>query len=170
MIEQMNTPKGFIRLSAPLEIDNIVNGPGIRTILWTQGCRQHCKGCQNPETWSEESGVLVKLDDLKEQLLRIEGQQGITFCGGEPMLQAEPLTDLAQWCRKVKKWDVWSFTGLTYNGLLESNITTALINELDGLIDGPFILEKRDIVNYRWRGSSNQRILHLKNGQIVKTE
>lgn len=170
LIKQIDCPKDSILLSAPLERDNIVNGPGIRTILWTQGCRQHCKGCQNPNTWSEAEGVLVKIEALKEQLKTFERQQGITFCGGEPMLQAEALTELARWCKKEMNWDVWCFTGLIYEELTQSNVTTALINELDGLIDGSFILEKRDIVHYKWRGSSNQRLLYIKNGKVIKTE
>lgn len=170
ILNQMNVPEGFIRLSGPLEVDNIENGPGLRTILWTQGCRQHCLGCQNPQTWDENEGILVSIDVIKEKLLGYPEQQGITFCGGEPLIQAKALTEIAIFCKQELKWDVWSFTGFIYDTCKNDPIIFNLLKELDGLIDGPFILSKRDIVNYKWRGSSNQRVLHLTNGNIIKIE
>lgn len=166
----MEVPEGFICLSGPLESDNIENGPGLRVILWTQGCRQHCLGCQNPQTWDENAGIPVPLDSIKEKLLTFEEQQGITFCGGEPMIQAKSLTEIARFCKKELHWDVWSFSGLLYEDLMKNPITKELVYELDGLIDGPFILSKRDIVNYKWRGSSNQRLIYLNKGNIIKIE
>ena len=76
----MDVPEGYIRLSGDLEHDSIVNGPGLRAVLWTQGCRQRCPGCQNPETWTEtEAGALVTIDKVKEELRKLKGQSGITF-------------------------------------------------------------------------------------------
>lgn len=170
ILNQINVPEGFIRLSGPIEIDNIENGPGLRTILWTQGCRQHCFGCQNPQTWDENSGILVSIDSVIDKLKEHPEQQGITFCGGEPLIQAKALTKITQFCKQELNWDVWSFTGLIYEKCMKDPTIYSLIKELDGLIDGPFILSKRDIVNYKWRGSSNQRVLHLTNGNIIKIE
>ena len=62
--KQLDVPDGYIRLSGPLERDNIVNGDGLRAVLWTQGCPNHCFGCQNPETWDYEAGTLVKIEDI----------------------------------------------------------------------------------------------------------
>ena len=76
-----------IRLSGPLEHDNIVNGYGLRAVLWTQGCARRCLGCQNPETWDFNGGFLVDVDEIKERLHSFKGQSGITFCGGEPFEQ-----------------------------------------------------------------------------------
>ncbi|MBQ8996585.1 4Fe-4S cluster-binding domain-containing protein, partial [Candidatus Saccharibacteria bacterium] len=76
-----------IRLSGPIERDSIVNGDGLRAVVWTQGCRQHCPGCQNPETWDLEGGLLVEINEVKERLSKLKGQTGLTFCGGEPFLQ-----------------------------------------------------------------------------------
>jgi len=169
--QQQEVPEGYIRLSGPLERDNIVNGEGLRAVLWTQGCRQHCPGCQNPDTWACDSGVLIKTEDIISQLSTFKDQVGITFCGGEPMIQARELLKVARWAHS-NNWNVWSFTGLIYENIYkpENKEIYDLINELDCLIDGPFILSKRDIVHYKWRGSSNQRVLHLKNGKIINQE
>ena len=140
-----------IRLSGPLEHDNIVNGYGLRAVLWTQGCPNHCMGCQNPETWDFEGGFLVDIDEIKERLRKFPGQAGITFCGGEPFVQPEACREIAEWCRKELGWNVWSFSGFTYENILEA------------LIDGPFILAQRDLT-LKFRGSKNQRLLHLEYG------
>jgi anaerobic ribonucleoside-triphosphate reductase activating protein len=167
---QMKTPKGYIRLSGPIERDNIVNGYGLRAVLWTQGCRQHCPGCQNPETWSETAGVLVKISDVKAELGKLKMQAGITFCGGEPLLQAEACLEIARWCREELGWNVWSFTGLVFEKIKAGGGPEwEFVRNLDALIDGPFILGQRDLT-LKFRGSRNQRLLHLRGGKIVKVE
>jgi len=167
---QMRVPKGHVRLSGPIEHDNIVNGYGLRAVLWTQGCRQRCRGCQNPETWSETAGKLVKIEDIKKKLAGLKMQAGITFCGGEPLLQAEACKEIADWCRKELGWNVWAFTGLVYEEIKEAGGPEwEFVKSLDALIDGPFILRQRDLT-MGFRGSRNQRLLHLKNGNITKIE
>ena len=168
---QMDVPDGYIRLSGDLEHDNIVNGPGLRVVLWTQGCRQHCPGCQNPETWSEDEdvGALVKIDRVKEELRKFKGQSGITFCGGEPLLQAKACLEIAKFCKQELGWNVWSFTGLIYDHIPHEGPVWDFICELDALIDGPFIMSQRDLT-LKFRGSRNQRILYLKNGKVVSQE
>lgn len=166
---QLDTPDGFIRLSGPIEHDNIVNGPGLRAVIWTQGCRQRCLGCWNPETWSETAGNLMKIDDVKDRLSKMKGQSGLTFCGGEPMLQSKACLEIARWAKENLGWNVWSFTGLIYEKIPREDTPWDFIKELDALIDGPFILPKRDI-SLKWRGSGNQRILHLENGEIMSIE
>ncbi|MDR0591547.1 MAG: radical SAM protein [Candidatus Nomurabacteria bacterium] len=167
---QMDVPEGFIRLGGPIERDNIVNGDGLRAVVWAQGCRQHCPGCQNPETWDENAGILVKIEDVKNELCQIEGQTGLTFCGGEPLLQAAACKEIAEWARTELGWNIWSFTGLVYEDIKASGgLEWEFVKSLDALIDGPFILSQRDL-GVRFRGSRNQRILHLKNGDIVSQE
>lgn len=167
---QMKIPKGYIRLSGPIEHDNIVNGYGLRAVLWTQGCRQNCPGCQNPETWSETAGELVKIEEVKKRLKSLKMQSGITFCGGEPLLQAEQCTEIANWAREEFGWNIWSFTGLVYENIRENGGPEwEFVKSLDALIDGPFILKQRDLT-LKFRGSRNQRLLHLKNGNIIKIE
>lgn len=168
---QQDVPEGYIHLSGDLEHDSIVNGPGLRAVLWVQGCRQHCPGCQNPETWTEDSdvGAIVKIDKVKEELAKLKGQSGITFCGGEPLLQAKACLEIARYCKQELGWSVWSFTGLIFEQLPSDGPVREFINELDALIDGPFIMSQRDLT-MKFRGSRNQRILHLKNGEIQSIE
>ena len=161
-----------IRLSGPLERDNIVNGYGLRAVLWTQGCYRHCPGCQNPETWDFNAGFLVDVDEVKERLRAFKGQTGITFCGGEPFVQPEACKEIADWCREELGWNIWSFSGFTYEKILEmGEAEIAFLKSLDALIDGPFILAERDLT-MKFRGSRNQRLLHLEHGtaKITKIE
>lgn len=169
---QLEVPDGYIRLSGPLEHDNIVNGDGLRVVLWTQGCPNHCEGCQNPETWDYGAGFLVKIEDVKEELRQLKGQTGITFCGGEPFVQAKACKEIADWVRKELKWNVWSFSGFTYEIIKEyGGEPWELLKSLDALIDGPFILPKKDL-SLRFRGSSNQRLLYLRQGtgEVLRIE
>ena len=162
--------KAHIRLSGPTESDNIVNGYGLRAVIWTQGCFNHCKGCQNPETWDPEAGVLVDVEDVKEELRSLKGQTGLTFCGGEPFIQPEACLEIARFVKKELGWNVWSFSGFTYEMIKEKGgAQWEFLKELDALIDGPFVLAERDLT-LKFRGSRNQRLLHLKNGEITKVE
>lgn len=162
--KQLETPDGFIRVSGPLEHDNIVNGDGLRAVLWTQGCPNHCPGCQNPETWDYEAGMLVSIDEIIERLSEFKGQTGLTFCGGEPFVQAKSCRIIAERVRKEFGWDVWSFSGFTYEIIKEyGGEPWEFLKSLDAMIDGPFILKQRDL-SLRFRGSKNQRLLKLEHG------
>lgn len=161
-----------IRLSGPLEHDSIVNGNGLRAVVWTQGCYNHCKGCQNPESWDPEGGFLVDVEEIKEHLSNFKGQAGLTFCGGEPFIQPKACKEIADYVRKKLGWNVWSFSGYTYEQLKEKGGDAwEFVKSLDVLIDGPFILEQRDI-SLKFRGSRNQRLLHLElgTGKILSIE
>ena len=153
-----------IRLSGPIERDSIVNGPGLRAVIWTQGCPNHCEGCQNPETWDFNGGVLVDIEEVKDELRKIKGQTGLTFCGGEPFVQPEACLELARIARKELGWDIWSFSGFTYEQIKEAGGDAwEFLKSLDALIDGPFILSQKDLW-LKYRGSKNQRLLRLKQG------
>ena len=168
---QVGAP-GFVRLSGPLERDSIVNGYGLRAVLWTQGCFTHCPGCQNQETWDPTQGQLVPLAKIKAELRAMKGQAGITFCGGEPFLQPEALKEIADFCHQELAWNVWSFSGYTYEQIQQyGGATWELLKSLDVLIDGPFILAERDL-SVKFRGSRNQRLLHLELGtaKILRKE
>lgn len=167
---QMDVPDGYILLSGATERDSIVNGPGLRAVIWTQGCRQRCPGCQNPETWTEtEAGTLVSIEQVKEELRALKGQSGLTFCGGEPLLQAKACREIAEFCHQELGWNVWSFTGLIYEQIPRDSEAWKFVEELDALIDGPFIMSQRDLT-IKFRGSRNQRILHLDHGKVTSTE
>ena len=172
-IKSAPQPKdGYIRLSGPCEHDNIVNGDGLRAVVWTQGCPNHCPGCQNPETWDFEAGKLVKIEDVCKELAAYPGQAGLTFCGGEPFAQPGACKKIADFVRKELGWNVWSFSGFTYEQIQEAGGEAwEFLKSLDALIDGAFIQSQLDL-NLKFRGSRNQRILHLEygTGKIISEE
>lgn len=168
----VEVPEGYIRISGPIEHDNIVNGDGLRAVLWTQGCPNGCVGCQNPETWDYNDGSLVKIEDIKKELAALPGQTGLTFCGGEPFVQPKACKEIADFVRNELGWDVWSFSGFVYEAIKEhGGEAWEFLKSLDALIDGPFILSQRDL-SLRFRGSKNQRLLHLEvgTGKILSIE
>ena len=95
----MESKNDFIRLAADLQEDSIVDGPGLRTVIWTQGCAHHCKGCQNPQTWDFEGGGLVPIEMVLSAIDELEYQKGITFSGGDPMYQPEACNIIAEYAR-----------------------------------------------------------------------
>lgn len=172
MIEAPQPPDGMIRLSGPLERDSIVNGDGLRAVVWTQGCPNHCKECQNPETWDFNAGFLVSIDEIIERLSKFRGQTGLTFCGGEPFVQPKACKEIADRVRKEFGWDVWSFSGFTYEQIQQKGGEhLEFLKSLDALIDGPFIISQKDL-SLKYRGSKNQRLLHLEypTGKIISIE
>ena len=172
LAKQEEVPDGYIRLSGPLEHDNIVNGDGLRAVLWTQGCPNHCFGCQNPETWDYAAGMLVPIDEIIARLSEFRGQAGLTFCGGEPFVQAKACRTIAERVRKEFGWNVWSFSGFTYEIIKEfGGEPWEFLKSLDALIDGPFIMSQKDL-GLKYRGSKNQRLLHLEHptGKIINIE
>lgn len=153
-----------IRLAAPIETDSIVDGEGIRTVVWTQGCSHNCKGCHNPETHSFEKGFLVDVEDLKKQILNVKNQDGVTLSGGDPMFQPEASAQIAKFC-KENGLNVWCYTGFTFEELQKISKTNNKIKELlqniDVLVDGKFVLEEKSL-NLYFKGSKNQRVLDMK--------
>ena len=166
-----------IRLASPvLQTDSIVDGEGIRAVLWTQGCSHNCPGCQNPQTHSFKDGILVDIEEIKEQIDELEGQDGVTFSGGDPLYQVEACLEIAKYI-KSKKMNVWCYTGFTFEGLLTLSKSNPKIIELlktiDVLVDGPFVLEKKSY-DCIFRGSTNQRIIDskesIKKGKVCLVE
>lgn len=138
-----------------------VLGPGKRGVLWVQGCHRACPGCISPETWSVNGGHRVAISLLAEYFLAAPPIEGITFSGGEPMLQAEGLCQMIDLIRAQRDLSMILYTGFTYEQLcvFGTGYQKALLNKLDILIDGPY-LEDLHTDQY-WRGSSNQRIRFL---------
>ena len=102
-----------IRLAAPLQTDSIVDGEGIRAVVWTQGCSHNCLGCHNPETHDFNGGYLVNVDDLKKEIGELTNQQGITFSGGDPLYQVDSVLELVKYSKSIGL-NVWLYTGFTY--------------------------------------------------------
>lgn len=141
--------------------DSIVDGPGLRYVVFTQGCPHHCEGCHNPETWPFEGGRTADLDELFEEIRVNPILKGVTFSGGEPFCQPAPLAELARRVHGLGK-NVVTYTGFVYEDLLKKHDpdVDALLAETDLLIDGPFILAQRDL-ELVFRGSANQRVIDL---------
>ena len=141
--------------------DSIVDGPGIRTTIFCQGCPHHCPGCHNPETWDFGCGTQVPVEDLVDVVRSNPLCRGVTFSGGEPFAQAKGFAKLAR-LLKEKGYEVASYSGYTFEELLEgSDDQKELLSSIDILIDGPFIQAQKSL-EIAFRGSRNQRILDVK--------
>lgn len=152
--------------------DSIVDGEGYRFAIFVQGCPHHCPGCHNPQTHDFAAG---RLEDTEKLYLLIKSNpllSGVTFSGGEPFCQPEPLTGLARRLH-ADGLDIWAYTGYTLEQLMAMHRQEIddLLAEVDVLVDGPFILAERDLT-LPFRGSTNQRIIDMKltrqSGQIVQ--
>lgn len=161
-----------IRLSSDITFDSIVDGPGLRMVIWTQGCIHGCVGCHNAQTHNLYGGYEIDIDIIINYIKTLKLQRGITLSGGEPFLQQEPLQRIA---RQAKKYnlDVWAYTGYTFEKLIDKDNPSylknlKLLNEIDVLVDGKFIESKKDI-SLRFRGSSNQRIIDVPKSLEYKT-
>ena len=154
----------LIRLASKLQKDSIVDGEGIRAVIWTQGCPHHCPFCQNPDTWDYNGGFQEDVEDLKKEINTLDDEVGVTFSGGDPFEQPEACYELAKYCHSVKL-NVWCYTGYTYEQLLKKaetdNSVKNFLSEIDILVDGPFV-NKLKSYEIKFRGSKNQRIIKVK--------
>ena len=152
---------------------DIADGDGVRVSLFVSGCRNHCKGCFQPETWDFNYGkpYTKETEDRIIELLKPEYIDGLTLLGGDPF-ENENQEELFHLLERVKKEfgdtkDIWCYTGYVYEDIINDNFvrntpyTTKLLSLIDILVDGPFIEEEKDLT-LRFRGSRNQRILNLK--------
>jgi anaerobic ribonucleoside-triphosphate reductase activating protein len=149
-----------------IEPESIVDGKGFRYVVFTQGCPHRCPGCHNPQSHDFEAGKIVDISDLFLEICENPLLKGVTFSGGEPFCQPKPLVELAKMAH-AKKLDITTFTGYTYEQLLEKQDPdiNALLNQTDILIDGPFLEAQKDLTLV-FRGSRNQRVLNLNKTRI----
>ena len=142
--------------------DSIVDGPGLRLTIFTQGCLHHCPGCHNPNTHDPEGGSWADTEDILAAAAENPLLDGITLSGGDPFLQPVPCLALAEGAHKIGL-NVWTYTGYTWEALLEENDAEklALLKETDVLVDGPFLLAERSL-ELRFCGSRNQRLIDVK--------
>ena len=149
--------------------ESVVDGDGFRFAVFTQGCPHHCKGCHNPQTWDFSGGEFIDVDEIVEKIKKNPLLSGVTFSGGEPFMQPEALTELAQKVHGMGL-DVWSWSGFTFEQILSDPKKKGLLDNIDVLVDGPFVLSERDL-SLRFRGSRNQRVIDVKrsmeSGQVV---
>jgi len=140
--------------------DSIVDGEGLRTVVFFAGCPHLCKGCHNPSSWNRENGRDMTLNEIYEDIMS-NPLTNVTFSGGEPFMQADELLLLAKRLKQSNK-NIWVYSGFTYEELLghPNPNCQKLLMLCDVLVDGRFELDKHD-PNLLFRGSANQRIIHL---------
>ncbi len=151
--------------------DDMLNGDGLRVVLWVAGCDHGCKECQNPVTWDPDGGLAFDLE-AKEELFEILSRDyisGITFSGGDPLYKGnrQDITELAEEIKaKFPLKTIWLYTGYSYEEVKDLPV----MEYIDVLVDGEFEIAKKDI-QAKWRGSINQRVIDVRKtrelGQIV---
>ncbi len=156
--------------------DSIVDGPGFRLAVFTQGCPHDCPGCHNPDTHPFDGGKPDTTERIISQMLQNPLLDGVTLTGGDPFCQSAACAEIAEAAKK-HGLNVWAYSGWTYEQLTEKAKTepdiARLLNTTDILVDGPFILKQRTL-ELRFRGSKNQRLIDvpasLKSGQAVEAK
>ena len=150
---------------AGIAFESLVNGPGIRRVLFAQGCRHNCKGCFNPDTHDFNGGVDYDIEKLINDIKFNPLIKGVTFSGGDPFEQAEQFAYIAKELKACGK-NIWCYTGYTFEYILahryERKGWDELLQNIDVLVDGKFEQDKWD-PKLKFRGSSNQRIIDVKN-------
>ncbi len=141
--------------------DDMLNGDGLRVVLWVSGCNHHCKNCQNPQTWNKDSGIPFDLDTIFEICNQLDKPyiSGITFSGGDPLLPdnreiIQAISTLVKFYYPTKTQ--WLYTGYKWEEVKDLEI----IKYLDVIVDGKYVDSQRD-VTLAWRGSSNQRVIDV---------
>ena len=158
---------------AGLNGNDFVNGKGVSVSLFLQGCPFHCEGCHNPETWNPKGGIEVDEGDLIQQILTLINANNITrnlsILGGEPLDTEQKRDFLRELIIRARYYypeiKIVLWTGYKYNDIKDKEDFKYILENIDYLIDGPFILKERDIT-LKWRGSRNQNIRNMKTGEI----
>lgn len=146
--------------------DSICDGEGLRSVVFLAGCPHHCKGCHNPESWNMRNGKEMSVDDILTEL-KANPLTDVTLSGGEPFLQEEAVLELVKRIKAETDKTIWSWSGWTFEELKTHPIRAEILRYIDVLVDGRFIVEQRD-TKLKWRGSPNQRVLKLENGEVVE--
>lgn len=151
--------------------ESVVDGPGLRDVVFVQGCPHRCPGCQNPGSWDFDGGSLVDVADVVSLLPTSPLVSGVTFSGGEPFCQAKALVEVARHVKSLGL-NLWVYTGYTWEELLALPDPAAreLLSLVDVLVDGRYVREERDI-SLPYRNSRNQRLIDarasLKAGEVI---
>lgn len=155
--------------------DDMINGEGLRVVLWVSGCLHRCVGCQNPETHDPNSGIPFdkQAEDELFEALNKDYIDGITFCGGSPLYEGNR-PEVYRLVKKIRKElpnkTIWLYTGYTWEQIQAIPTAKQIVDLIDVLIDGRFVLSLVD-TNLHWRGSKNQRVIDvqqsLKQGRVI---
>ena len=138
----------------------MVDGPGFRTSIYCAGCQHQCEGCHNPQSWDFEGGHAMTTEEIM-RVIEADPYANVTFSGGDPMYQPEGFAELAHAIRQRTEKTIWCYTGFTFENLMKNPRQRALVEQLDVLVDGPFVKALRD-ETLRFRGSKNQRLIDVK--------
>ena len=155
---------------AGIAYESLVNGPGMRRVLFSQGCLHNCEGCFNKDTHDFNSGKWINLNKIIKDVIDSPFIKGVTFSGGEPWEQADKFAYIGGKL-KEKNINIWSYTGYTFEYIIENRYKRKgwndLLNTVDVLVDGKYekIYKKEDL---KYRGSSNQRIIDVRQSLISK--
>lgn len=147
----------MIRVLSIIE-DTMVDGPGFRTSIYCAGCRHKCPGCHNPQSWDFSGGREMSTEELM-RIIVADPYANVTFSGGDPMYQAAGFAELARAIHRRTNKDIWCFTGFRFEDLIQHD-QRELLEQLDVLVDGPYVAALRD-PDLLFRGSSNQRIIDV---------
>lgn len=140
--------------------DSVVDGEGLRTVIFFAGCPHFCKGCHNPKSWNIRNGKEMQIEEVVQEALN--PLTDITLSGGDPFFQAKAAAKIAKQLKEEHGKKIWAYTGWTIEQLLtiKDENQLELLRYVDVLVDGPFILAERDLT-LSFRGSRNQRIIHM---------
>lgn len=148
--------------------DTMVDGPGFRTSIYCAGCQHQCPGCHNPQSWDFEGGHPMSTEEIM-RIIEADPYANVTFSGGDPMYQPEGFTELARAIKIRTTKNIWCYTGFTFETLINNPRQRALLEQIDVLVDGPFVKSQRD-ESLHFRGSRNQRLVDvprsLSQGQV----
>ncbi len=152
--------KNDVYLATLIETDSIVDGPGLRAVLWFQGCSHNCVGCHNPGTHEFNTGLKLKYDEVYEMIDNLENQDGITFSGGDAFFQPEAMLDIIKYV-KSKGYNTWVYTGFLWEELLSmKDIYKEILKYVDVVVDGKFDMSMKSL-ECKYRGSYNQRVIDV---------
>lgn len=144
----------------------MADGPGLRTSIYCAGCLHHCPGCHNPQSWPMDGGKEMSIDAIMD-IIREDALSNVSFSGGDPFYQAPAFTALARRIKEETGKTIWCWTGFTLEEIEKDPEMARLLEYIDVLVDGPFILAERD-THLKFRGSPNQRIIYLHGGEPEK--
>lgn len=161
-----------LRLSGIIQ-ESFVDGPGIRCTIFAQGCKRHCPGCQNKHTQDYNGGKLYSIEEILNKIGEDPLLDGVSFSGGECFDQAEGFAVLADKIKEIYHFKICAWTGYLYEEIIASPEKKKLVEKIDYLVDGPFILSEKTL-NLKWRGSKNQRLIDVREsllqGKVIEVQ
>lgn len=139
--------------------ETMMDGPGLRTSIYFAGCKHHCKGCHNPQSWDMNGGYSMPINHILT-LIKEDEFANVTFSGGDPFYQVDAVTELAKRIKAETNKTIWCYTGFTIEEIREDPNLSKLLPYIDVLVDGPYVESLRN-TDLPFRGSENQRIIYI---------